>query len=189
MGLLHICLYISYFHKRVRCDWAFHWGTWKNMKRCTPFPNLSLPNSNLEISFHLTVLKGDWAVMVVFEYSPFCLSGTPSATIWHLPSALAIAAFSEGKTTPSESYCYPHSIVHTSTSQRQRHTLVHLHTQIQHFEPDRCIIIAFLPVKLACLKKKILIHLSLIPSSIHLSLILIAVGLAVVFVSVKRGIY
>lgn len=129
VGLLHICLYISHFHKRVKCDRAFHWDTWQNVKRCVPFPNLSLPNSNLETPFYLTVLKGFWAVMVVFEYSPFCLSGTASATIWHHPSALAIAAFSEGRTTPSESYCYPDSIVHTSTSQRQRHTLLHLYTQ------------------------------------------------------------
>ncbi len=78
-------------------DWVFHSHLEKH--KCSLFPNLSLPNSNPETASYLTVLKGYRAVMLVCEYSPFCLSVTASATVWRHLSALALS-FQEGKRLP-----------------------------------------------------------------------------------------
>lgn len=120
---------------------------------------------------------------VGFEYSPFCLSGTASATIWRPLSALALP-FQEGKWLPQR------AIVTWTTLSMQTHvwdrgTHVLLYTQsCGSLNYTLCITTAFLLVRLVWLKK-----LSLIHPPFNLLLILIAAGLAVVFVSLKRGIY
>lgn len=141
MRLLHICLYLSHFTFSQKSEmWLGFMTAPEKRKHHTPFPKLRLPSLNLETASYLTVLKGYWAAMVGFEYSPFCLWGSGSATIWHSLSALALP-FQEEKTTPSESYCYLGSIVHTNTSQTEAHTCVPSHTTQRHFE-------LFLPVTL-----------------------------------------
>lgn len=85
MRLLHICLYIFNFHRRVWYDWAFHEGSRKHKA----FSNHSHSSSNLETAPHLTLVKGYLAVMVGSEYRPFWLLGAASASVWDPVSTAA----------------------------------------------------------------------------------------------------
>lgn len=68
----HLSLHIPfYLFTKIRCDWAFYRGSWKNVKHRAPFPNLSLPNSNLETASYLTTLKSYGAVMLVLNTAHF----------------------------------------------------------------------------------------------------------------------
>lgn len=71
-------------HKRFRFDWAFQ--KCKASRTISQTQPSQFKSCN---SFLFNCVERLSSYDVGFEYSPFCLSGTASATIWHPVSALA----------------------------------------------------------------------------------------------------
>lgn len=95
-------------------------------------PNLNVPDSNLEMAFLFNRVEKLSRSNVGFEYSPFCLSGTASATIWCPLSALE-QPFPEESNFIEELFFYrTETTLSTHTNPSEEHNYVVPRTTAYH---------------------------------------------------------